>query len=566
MFCPEIGLQNTLLWDIHVMPITVIQIVVIEIKCFFCYLTLKNNLMRHLFFLLAFLFSMECIAQTYSFDSRLTAFDKEPAEFYGTEVDIHETLMIVGAPNDGVSSSSAGGSAYIYEQSGGTWNLMAKIRSNDSIINVNFGAAVAISNDFAIIGDPDEADRGASYIFEKSGSSWTQIAKVEAIVPTFNDRFGDDVEIDGDWIFIGAHKEEENAAGSDNVSWAGSVFVYSYDGDDWNFNHKMVPSDRLEPEASTQQFGFSLAADGGKLIVGAYQRSDGTSSDVGAVYFFEENGGVWTENVILRPGDGVGSDFFGWDVDLKGSTAVVGALNHDFDLSGSDFKGESGAAYFMTYNGTTWLAGGKLVWSDRDNGDYFGSSVAVTPDEEKIIVGMYEDNTQFEFDGEVYNKSECGAAVVFTKDMGGVFNETQRITPSIKATSDRFGNSMAASNTSLVIAAYQDDIENFPNSGLCNLDSIADNGAVDLFNLEPTIGLANLDSNLGISIYPNPTSDYLNISSFEDLESVEILNLEGRILRQISLTNNQKINTTDLQSGFYFLRINQRISVPFIKY
>lgn len=522
--------------------------------------------MRNLLLIITILFSWECIAQTYSFDSRLTAFDKAPAEFYGTEVDLHDSLMIVGAPNDGVSSSSSGGSAYIYEQSDGSWSLMAKIRSNDSIINENFGAAVAISNNFAIIGDPDEAGHGTAYIFEKNGNAWNQIAKVEAIAPTFNDKFGDDVEIDGDWIFVGAPKEEENASETDNVPWAGSVFIYKYDGNDWNFNHKMVPSDRLDAEAANQQFGYSLAADGGKLIIGAYQRFDGTNSNVGVVYFFEEIGGIWTENIMLRPSDGEVGDFFGWDVDLKGSTAVVGSLNHDYDLSGSDFKGESGAAYYLTYNGTNWLAGGKLVWSDRDNGDFFGSSVALTPDEEKIIVGMYEDNTQFEFDGEVFNKSECGAAVVFNKNMAGSFDELERITPSIKATGDRFGNSMAASNTNLVIAAHQDDIENFPNSGLCNLDSIADNGAVDLFNLETMTGLTIAERKLEINIYPNPALDYIKISSPEDLESVEILNLDSRILRIVPLSNNQKINITDLQPGMYFLRVNQKTLIPFVKF
>ncbi|NNE28731.1 MAG: T9SS type A sorting domain-containing protein, partial [Saprospiraceae bacterium] len=337
-------------------------------------------------------------------------------------------------------------------------------------------------------------------------------------------------------------------------------------GTDWSFNHKMVPSDRLDLEASNQQFGFSLAADGGRLIVGAYQRFDGTMSNVGAVYFFEEDNGAWEEKIMLRPGDGVTGDFFGWDVDLKGSTAVVGALNHDFDLNGGEFRGESGAAYFLNWDGGTWVSGGKLIWSDRDNGDFFGSSVAITPDEERIIVGMYEDNTQFEFDDEVYNKSECGAAVVFSKNSSGLYEEVQRITPSIKATGDHFGNSMAATNNSLVIGSYQDDIESFPNQGLCNLDVMADNGAVDLFSLDPMTGLANLESDLEISIYPNPTLQYLNISSSRNLESAEILNLEGRILMQISLKGNQRINTASLQAGLYFLKVSDQKSIPFLKY
>ncbi len=522
--------------------------------------------MQHLLFLLATLLSIECVAQTYSFDSRLTAFDKEADEFYGAEVDLYETWMIVGAPNDGVSSTSAGGSAYIYEQSGSSWMLVAKIRSNDSIINENFGAAVAISNDFAVVGDPDEGGNGAAYIFEKSGGFWTQIAKIEASVPTSGDRYGDDVEIDGSWIFVGAPREEENAAELENVPLGGSVFVYNYDGTNWNFDHKMVPSDRLDPEAASQQFGFSLAADGGRLIVGANQRFDSVNSNVGAVYFFEESGGAWTENVLLRPADGEVGDFFGWDVDLKGSTAVVGAINHDYDLGGSNFKGESGAAYFFTYNGSSWISGGKLVWSERDNGDYFGSSVALTPNEEKIIVGMYEDNTRFEFDDEVYTKSECGAAVVFEKDTGGAFVEVQRITPSIKATSDRFGNSMAATNTSLVIASYQDDIENFPNSGLCNLDSIADNGAVDVFRLETQTGFSDLDPDLAVWVYPNPASNYLNVSASKELGSVEILNLAGRILNQTSMDSNQRIDISRLSPGLYFLRVSKQVTLPFIKY
>lgn len=525
--------------------------------------------MRLTLLLLLTLLSGECLAQTYSFDTRLTAFDKEPAELYGTEVDLHETLMIVGSPNDGVSSSTAGGSAYIYEQSGGTWSLITKIRSNDSSMNENFGAAVAISDDFAVIGDPDEAGEGAAYIFEKSGSSWTQTAKLKATFPSSNDLFGDDVEIDGSWIFVGAPKEEEDSTEMNNVSWAGSVFVYQYDGTDWNFDHKMTSADRLDAEAANQQFGHSIAADNGRLIVGAFQRFDGTTSNVGAVYFFEEMSGVWTENVMMRPSDGAAADFFGWDVDLKGGTAVVGALNHDYDLTGAGFKGESGAAYYLTYTGTTWLEGGKLIWSERDNGDFFGSSVAVTPDEQTIIVGMYEDNTRLEFDGEVYNKSECGAAVIFTKAMGGTFEEAERITPSIKATQDRFGNSMAATNTHLVIAAYQDDIETFPNEGLCNLDSIADNGAVDVFNLETMTGFADIlgdnDPDLEISLYPIPTSDYLKVSSNKALTSLEILSINGRILRPHVSPNDDIIDTSGLTPGMYILRVNGRNTVPFIK-
>lgn len=512
--------------------------------------------MRTLLFLTAIIGLMQSQAQSYTLDTRLTAFDKEASENYGTDVYIHENTMIIGSPNDGVSNDNDGGSAYIYEWINENWSFVAKIRSNDSIVNFNFGHSVAISDDFAVVSDPSYNFQGAVYIFENNNGSWDQVQKLLDPFPAEFDEYGQSLDLDGDYIFVGSHKDAENASEEDNIPGAGAVFVYHYLDENWDLDSKIVPSDRLEPEASNQQFGYSLAADNGKLIVGAHLRFSEMTATVGAAYIFEMESGEWLENSLIKPADGNAGDNFGWDVDLKGNTAVVGSINHDYDIDNLDFKGESGAAYYLSDSGDDWLIGGKIIWSDRDNGDNFGSSVAITPNEEKIIVGMFEDVNQLEFDGEVYTKSESGAAVVFDRMSDGSYEELERITPSILATGDHFGNSISASNTNIVIGSYLDDIETFPNEGICSLDSIADNGAVDVFLLGESDHVTTIEQGLTLEAYPVPAHDFIDLEANFKIEKIEITNIEGRLIKEFSGKDIERINLSDLGTGVYFIVVN----------
>ncbi|MCP3914770.1 MAG: hypothetical protein GY711_04320 [bacterium] len=72
---------------------------------------------------------------------------------------------------------------------------------------------------------------------------------------------------------------------------------------------------------SGEHFGRSVAADGGRLVVGA-QEEDGSS---GAAYVFERIGGTWQETARLT-GDG-GSSRFGNSVAIEGDRIMVGATS-----------------------------------------------------------------------------------------------------------------------------------------------------------------------------------------------------------------------------------------------
>ena len=59
-----------------------------------------------------------------------------------------------------------------------------------------------------------------------------------------------------------------------------------------------------------------------------------------------------------------------------------------------------------------------------------------------------------------------------------------------------------------------------------------------------------------ISIYPNPVSDFISIKSNDNIRMIEFYSVNGQLVKQMILNKKQvKINTSDINNGFYFCRI-----------
>jgi hypothetical protein len=123
--------------------------------------------------------------------------------------------------------------------------------------------------------------------------------------------------------------------------------------------------------AANHNFGFELALDGDILLEGNYPADSGK----GAAYIFERNGGTWNEVIRLTPSDGGTTDYFGYDVDLDGTTAVVGAPLHDPDTA------DEGAVYVFTRdNAGVWTQSQKLIVNGLPANAFLGANVAVSGD------------------------------------------------------------------------------------------------------------------------------------------------------------------------------------------
>src|SRR4029077_20779211 len=95
----------------------------------------------------------------------------------------------------------------------------------------------------------------------------------------------------------------------------------------------------------------------------------------GAAYVFVQRGGTWIQQGELAASDGVAGDEFGSSVAVDGGTIVVGAPLH---AVGSNQSPGQGAAYVFVQSGGTWIQQAELTASDGASWDFFGNSVAVS--------------------------------------------------------------------------------------------------------------------------------------------------------------------------------------------
>ena len=86
-----------------------------------------------------------------------------------------------------------------------------------------------------------------------------------------------------------------------------------------NEDYKLIASDG----AIEDFLGYSVAAIGGTVVVGAH-RDDDNGSDSGSAYVYRFDGSSWIETKLLAS-DGASSHGFGNSVAVSGDTVVVGA-------------------------------------------------------------------------------------------------------------------------------------------------------------------------------------------------------------------------------------------------
>jgi len=131
---------------------------------------------------------------------------------------------VIGAPrNDDAAGVS--GSAYVFTRSGTSWTEQAKLTASDAEIGDLFGFSVAVSGDTAVIGaflnDDAGSSSGSAYVFTRSGTTWTEQAKLTASDAAERARFGNSVAVSGNAAVIGAYKD------ADAGSSSGSAYVFS---------------------------------------------------------------------------------------------------------------------------------------------------------------------------------------------------------------------------------------------------------------------------------------------------------------------------------------------------
>lgn len=298
----------------------------------------------------------------------------------------------------------------------------------------NFGFVVDVDGDYMIIGASEESSgSGRAFIYRRTGPhSWDD--GVELATPPqiteVDDFFGGSVAISGDYAVVGAsgYDADTGVAGDE-----GGVFVYRRTGlDTW---------DDIEPLAiaggtpAGAGFGASVAISGDSVVVGAFS---------GAAYAFRRTGdNSWSDGVSLVP-NGFPDDGFGFSVAISGDYAIVGA-------PGDGSASESGEAYVFRRTGdNSWTQGEALLvgGSGLAGGDDFGRSVALSGD--YALVGAPGAN-----DTDV-DSSGTGAAHLFRRQ-GTNWSYASLLESEEVRDDDLYGSAVAISDDYAIVGAWEEE-------------------------------------------------------------------------------------------------------------
>jgi hypothetical protein len=243
-------------------------------------------------------------AYIYTFDgstwtetAKLTPSDSKDQDLFGIVVDIKGDTALVGALNT---------SYYVFMFDGETWKETIRIPPLES-------SALA---EPVLLDSHTIADGSSLYIFD--GTNWVQeVSTISKGFPLVGD---------GNNVLTAQLK----SAGGDNFSTDTDVYLYTLEQSSeeqiWVEKAQLIPSGG----ESGDRFGwFNADLEDDTAIVSAFLDNNENGENAGSVYVFTNDGNDWPETQQLLASDGEAFDSFGTAVALHKSTLIVGAIGAD---------------------------------------------------------------------------------------------------------------------------------------------------------------------------------------------------------------------------------------------
>lgn len=294
---------------------------------------------------------------------------------FGTAVALSGDTLAVGAQYQ----NDFAGAVYVFRDGPGGWTEEARLdRANVALDNWDlFGQCLALDGDTLVVGanadDDDATNAGAVYLFERSGTTWTQIEKLTAEADAeASVHFGHAVSLDGDTLVVGA--------GYENGTDAGKAYVFARAGGTWTRSDTLTAPGGA---AACEHFGRAVAVEGDLLAVGAPGTDGAFGADSGTVHLFARDvvePTTWVHVTALEASDASAGAEFGAALAISDNTILPGAPG----------AAGGGAAYLITPTPTGWTEKSKLEGAAPSADARLGTSVAL--DGGDLVVGAETDD------------------------------------------------------------------------------------------------------------------------------------------------------------------------------
>jgi hypothetical protein len=291
-----------------------------------------------------------------------------------------------------------------------------------------------------------------------------QLHKLMASDGALDDQLGLSIAIDGGIVAVGSPRDDDNGQRS------GSVYLFdAVSGAEFM---KIKPNDG----AAFDEFGNSLAMDGGRLVVGAW--SDGDSGGgAGSAYVFDVATGQQLHKLLAS--DGGPTDYFGSAVAIDGTTIIVGAYSS---------LNNGGSAYL--FDAVSGAQVRKFVATDIASNDAAGTSVGVHGGVVVVGAPMNDDGA-----------SNSGSAYLFEAGTG---LQIAKLLASDAALGVQFGQSVAIQGGRVFVGSHLDDDNGFTTGSAyrftvpgstCAPDLNSD-GVLDFFDVQAFLGAYSSQSDV----------------------------------------------------------------------
>ncbi len=417
-------------------------------------------------------------------------------------VDINGNHIIASAQSDDEFGSDAG-ALYVFYLENNTWTQQAKIVATETMAGDGFGKNAALYGNTIIVGNDLAAGggtlRGESYIFTKTGDEWIQTQTLTASNSADNYGFGSCVDIYENSIVIGSFLEDTTAADS------GASYIFTKTASTWSEQSTQKMWDTVQVSA---RYGNNCSIHKNLSFIAASAEDVGGQNNRGAGYMISPTDPSPPHLVSSNPSDGASSVSFNTNITLTFNDIVTtntgnieiyeydtDTLFETIDVTSGRVTGlgttelvidpigemDIGKEYYLLIdqdafvntaglgylglsqktqlnfevnsnlspwtNTTPYLDQKFVSPHDDSNSNGFGYSVAV--DNNLAISSAYRED----FSG--FN--DAGAVYFYKQNNNGAWDMAQRVENPDPANSDVFGLFVSIEKNTAVIAAFLDD-------------------------------------------------------------------------------------------------------------
>ncbi len=229
-------------------------------------------------------------------------------------------------------------------------------------------AAVSADGNTAVVG----GKFGSAYVFTRSGTTWTEQAKLVGQGACGIESTNVAISGDGDTVAVGLARE---CPGNSQTEGTGTASIFARSGSSWT--QQLAP---IFGSRSGSELGYRVAVsgDGNTALISEPNHYVGGS---GRTRVLERSGGSWAETAVIA--DAGETAFESVSLSADGGTALVG---------NPDASNGIGTAQVYTRLGTTWMLEEQLTGAGEIGNALFGNAVALSPEGDAAVVGGEADN------------------------------------------------------------------------------------------------------------------------------------------------------------------------------